>query len=162
MVKKLFLLGLISILFIVSACGKEETNNHEEHAAHSESGDLREQTASVDVLPKFLDSQSEDMRLVYQAAGKAADILQWIPCYCGCGESVGHKSNKNCFIYEIKEDGSVIWDDHGTRCGVCLKIAAQTVQMKQEGKTDLEIRQFIDDTYKSGYAKPTDTDMPTA
>lgn len=156
MLKKLVLLGLISIS-ILSACGKEGT---ESHAGHT--GDLREITSSVDVLPSFLDNQSEDIRLVYQAAGKAADVLQWIPCYCGCGESAGHKSNENCFIHEIKEDGSVVWDDHGTQCGVCLKIAAQTVQLKQEGKSNLEIRHFMDDMYNKGYAKPTDTAMPTA
>ena len=57
---------------------------------------------------------------------------------------------------------SVVWDAHGTQCGVCLKIAAQTVQLKQEGKSNLEIRHFIDDMYNKGYAKPTDTAMPTA
>lgn len=159
-VKKLLIIGLISIFFL-TACGKTDIDNHAEHG-EEHSGDLREQTASVHILPQFLADKSEEMRLVYQAAGIAADVLQWMPCYCGCGESVGHKSNKNCFIYEIKEDGSVVWDDHGTRCGVCLQIAAVTVQMKQEGKTNLEIRKFIDETYKEGYAKPTDTDMPAA
>jgi hypothetical protein len=97
---------------------------------------------------------------VYQLAGQSTELLQWIPCYCGCGESVGHKSNMNCFIKEVKSDGSVVWDDHGTRCNVCLQIAVQSVKMKSEGKTDKEIRQFIDNTYKKGYAKPTDTPMP--
>ena len=83
-----------------------------------------------------------------------------MPCYCGCGESAGHKSNLNCFIQEKREDGSIVWDDHGTRCLVCLEIAVQSAQLHKEGKSLKEIRQFIDDTYKEGYAKPTPTDMP--
>ncbi|WP_307554105.1 PCYCGC motif-containing (lipo)protein [Paenibacillus sp. V4I5] len=29
---------------------------------------------------------------------------------------------------------SVIWDDHGTRCGVCLQIAVQSIKPKLHHK----------------------------
>jgi hypothetical protein len=157
---KYFLKSWIAVsaltIFIIG-CGKQA--DHSTHADHT-SSDLREQTKSASVLPTFLNGQKEEIRLVYQLAGQSTQLLQWIPCYCGCGESVGHTSNMNCFIKEVKSDGSVVWDDHGTRCGVCLEIAVQSVKMKSEGKTDKEIRQYIDNTYKTGYAKPTDTPMP--
>jgi hypothetical protein len=159
---KYFLKGgiaLLAIAIFIVGCGKQSEENHSDHSEHA-SSDLREQTKSVATLPSFLNGQKEEIRLVYQLAGQSAELLQWIPCYCGCGESVGHKSNMNCFIKEVKSDGSVVWDDHGTRCDVCLQIAVQSVKMKSEGKTDKEIRQFIDNTYKKGYAKPTDTPMP--
>ncbi|MUT68538.1 PCYCGC motif-containing (lipo)protein [Paenibacillus sp. NEAU-GSW1] len=160
-------------MMLLSACGDGgEENDHSNHnsgeiqshdkTTHAANGDLQEKTASADVMPSFLANQPEDIRIVYQVAGKATDLLEWIPCYCGCGESAGHKSNLNCFIAEVQEDGSVVWDDHGTRCGVCLKIAAQSVQMKQDGKSTLEIRQWIDKNYAEGFAAPTDTKMPSA
>jgi len=108
-----------------------------------------------------LDGQNETIRLVYQAAGLSTDILKWMPCYCGCGESVGHKSNLNCFIKEVKSDGAIVWDDHGTRCGVCLQIAANSIRMTQDGKSLKEIRTIIDETYAEGFAKPTKTDFPS-
>lgn len=123
-------------------------------------GDLREVTASADVLPAFLDGQTKEIRTVYALAAQVSDVLPWIPCYCGCGESAGHKSNLNCFINEVREDGSIEWDDHGTRCGVCLDIAVESAKMKSEGKSLTEIRQTIDEKYKTGYAKPTPTPMP--
>ncbi len=95
---------------------------------------FKKKTASADALPRFLDKQPEDVRLVYEAAGKAADLLKWMPCYCGCGESAGHMSNMNCFIKEVQADGSVVWDDHGTRCGVCLQIAVKSIKMKQDAR----------------------------
>jgi hypothetical protein len=147
----------LSIAFVVSACG---SNKEQAHQGHSMNGDLQEKTTSASVLPTFLKSQPEQIRLVYEAAGKATDILKWIPCYCGCGESAGHTSNQNCFVKQVNGDGSVVWDDHGTRCGVCLQIAAESIKMKQEGKSLKEIRAFIDKTYEKGYAKPTDTPMP--
>lgn len=165
--RKRLMLVLLAVTLIVAACGQKVDTNHEkdplEVGQHHQlpNGDLQEVTASVTELPKFMDDKPEDMRLIYQVAGTATDILDYIPCYCGCGESADHKSNKNCFIDEVREDGSVVWDDHGTRCQACLEIAVQSVKMTQEGKTLTEVRNFIDETYKEGYAKPTDTPMPS-
>lgn len=158
-------LYIVFIVFalIISACGSSKpadtSDEHTEDGLHA-NGDIQELTASADVLPSFLDSQREEIRMVYGIAGQAADILEWMPCYCGCGESAGHKSNMNCFIKDINADGSILWDDHGTRCGVCLQIAVESVKLKQDGKSLKEIRTFIDEKYKKGYAKPTDTKMP--
>lgn len=150
--------AILAMVLVLAACGgKEAAPSHDGHAA---GGDLREKTASADKLPAFLKNQPDELRIVYQAAGKASDILQWMPCYCGCGDSVGHQSNLNCFIHEIHADGSVTWDDHGTRCGVCVQIAVTSIKLKQEGKSLKEIRDMIDETYKKGYAKPTKTPMP--
>jgi hypothetical protein len=143
------------------ACNSNKQASHDGHAAADHAGkDIQEKTASLQVLPKFLDNQREEIKLTYQLAGLSADLLQWVPCYCGCGESAGHLSNKNCFIKEINQDGSVVWDDHGTRCGVCLNIAIESARLKKDGLTDKEIRTYIDDKYKSGFAKPTPTPMP--
>lgn len=159
--RKIYYLLLAAALFILSSCGTDNTQ-HSGHAHHAPNGDLQEETASLEKLPSFLDNQSPEVVLAYTAASKLEDTLQWIPCFCGCGESAGHKSNLNCFIHEVREDGTALWDDHGTRCGVCIQIALTAAQLKQQGKSNLEIRQFIDQQYSSGYAKPTNTPMPNA
>jgi len=169
LLKKLLSIFALSLL-VLSACGvdkkvvEKNQNEAQKEASHEEhahaSGDIQEETASADVLPSFLNNKSEDIRLVYQIAGQSTEILEWMPCYCGCGESVGHKSNLNCFIKEKREDGTIVWDDHGTRCLVCLEIAVQSAKMHKDGMDLKEIRQKIDDTYKEGYANPTPTDMP--
>jgi len=159
--KKLIFI-LVSALLVLSACGKEATKeNHEGHTEHIENGDIQETTVSADVLPAFLDNQSEDMKLVYQVSAKAQDVLKWMPCYCGCGDSAGHMSNFNCFVHEIKENGEVVWDDHGTRCAACLETAVMAINMTQQGKSLEEVRNAIDEAFKEGYAAPTDTPMPS-
>ncbi|RUS47860.1 hypothetical protein ELR57_07490 [Cohnella sp. AR92] len=161
-----WLLTGLALLLLLAACGGKggESGASElgGNAHLHESGDLQEETASLTDMPSFLQGQSELVGLAYTAAAKLKDTLQYIPCYCGCGESAGHTSNLDCFIAGVREDGTVIWDDHGTRCGVCQHIAIQSAQLKQQGKTDLEIRQFIDQNYSEGYAASTDTSMPQA
>lgn len=140
-----------------------ETKEHMNHTNHQHTlanGDLQEETASAKILPSFLDQKSEDLKLVYKAAGQATEILKWMPCYCGCAESANHKSNLNCFIKEVKDDGSVVWDDHGTRCIVCVEIAIKSIKQSQEGASLKEIRNQIDHDYNEGYSEPTPTPMP--
>jgi hypothetical protein len=152
---------LLTLTLFVVGCGKQEDEHaNADHSVNHLSGDIQEKTASLKELPTFLNGLNENISMIYAVAGQNAELLDWMPCYCGCAESVGHKSNKNCFIKEMNEDGSVVWDDHGTRCGVCMEIAVESARMKQEGKSEKEIRQYIDEKYKEGYAPPTNTPMP--
>ncbi|HZG84577.1 PCYCGC motif-containing (lipo)protein [Paenibacillus sp.] len=152
---------LFASLLAVAGCGAAGdggAGHAGEHADahHTANGDLRETTASLTALPSFLDEQPEAVRNAYLIAAMSADTLDFIPCYCGCGESAGHLSNKNCFISEIRDDGSVEWDDHGTRCGVCLQIAVEAAAMKKDGASLQDIREAIDAKYKDvGPATPT-------
>ncbi|GIN23002.1 MAG TPA: hypothetical protein DEO65_14720 [Bacillus bacterium] len=159
--KKLFIVALIMINMVLAACsnsGKEqaEENNHE--GKEMQIGDIREETGGPQELPEFLNGKPEDMQVVYQAVALNKALLEKMPCYCGCGDSVGHKDNYDCFIHENKEDGRIVWDDHGTKCIVCLEIAAQSISDYQNGKPIKEIRNEIDEKYKEGYAEPTPTE----
>ncbi|GFN31749.1 PCYCGC domain-containing protein [Paenibacillus xylaniclasticus] len=145
-----------------SAGHDHEAKEHEHgHIQYAVNGDLQETTESLDVLPSFLSGLPDEVSLAYQTAATLRSTLESIPCYCGCGGSAGHRSNLDCFIHEIHDDGSVVWDDHGTKCDVCIETAFQTALMLKEGKSVKEIRISIDDSYKTGYAAPTPTPMPS-
>ncbi|HFK1753452.1 TPA: PCYCGC domain-containing protein [Bacillus cereus] len=169
---KKYVFSLLAVLsLILAGCGSTGTNDQKsseskqeehDHASHTQQADIQEKTKGVDTLPAFLDKLDPQMKDIYTVAGQNAELLDWIPCYCGCGESVGHKNNKNCFIREIKKNGEVVWDSHATTCVNCLEIAVESASMKQKGKSTLEIRNYIDNKYKEGYGKPTPTPMPKA
>lgn len=163
-IRAVLLSSATAFTLLLSACSdqpevKESTSNeeHADHGDHSSTGDIREETKGLGFLPSFLEDKPEDMQLIYSAAAKNRELLENIPCYCGCGESANHKNNYDCFVYENKENGAIVWDDHGTKCGVCLEIAAQSVLQLQGGKSIKEIRSEINEKYKEGYAKPTPT-----
>ncbi|MGI8316337.1 PCYCGC motif-containing (lipo)protein [Halobacillus mangrovi] len=157
--KGILIIGLILGSFLTGCSSDEDSTSQSGEETNTEhvNGDLREETADKDKLPAFLNDKSEDMQTLYTAVSQNKDLLENMPCYCGCGESVGHKNNYDCFIHENKEDGSVVWDDHATKCGVCLEIAAQSIIDHQEGKSIKQIRQDIDQTYGEDYAEPTPT-----
>ncbi|MEX2105013.1 MAG: PCYCGC motif-containing (lipo)protein, partial [Bacilli bacterium] len=44
----------------------------------------------------------------------------------------------------------------------CMQIAVESSKMKQDGKSTLDIRHYIDEKYSEIGAKPTPTPMPKA
>ncbi|MWV43047.1 hypothetical protein GRF59_05340 [Paenibacillus sp. HJL G12] len=159
---RITVLGVILSSMLLAGCGAKEDNtsasHQDSHQQVAANGDVQEMTMGMDKLPVFLDSLDPSLKTAYTTAASVKDILGSIPCYCGCGESAGHKSNLNCFIKEENADGSVVWDDHGTRCGVCVETAMTVSELSKQGKSVKEIRTIIDKTYSTGeYANPTPT-----
>ncbi|MCI3919556.1 PCYCGC domain-containing protein [Paenibacillus sp. TRM 82003] len=160
--KKVLAIAIVSLSALAGCSGGgEATHTHEEAHHHAPNGDLRETTSSLETLPTFLDGQQAIVKDAYRVAAANAELLEWIPCYCGCGQSAAHLNNKNCFIHEIREDGTVVWDDHGTRCGVCLQIAIESAVMAKDGMSTKEIRDAIEQKYEGGTGAPTPTPMPS-
>jgi len=92
-----FLTGLITL--ILSACG-----------SGSSKPELK--LAPVSSLSPEIQNAPVIVREAYQFALANQESLQKIPCYCGCGQS-GHTSVKDCFVQEVRADGTVIWDEMG-------------------------------------------------
>ena len=108
-----------------------ESKEEHDHASHTQQADIQEKTKGVDTLPTFLDKLDPQMKDIYTVAGQNAELLDWIPCYCGCGESVGHKTIKIALFVKLK-NGEVVWDSHATTCVNCLEIAVESASMKQK------------------------------
>jgi hypothetical protein len=55
----------------------------------------------------------ETVRAAYEFAARHPEVLQYIPCFCGCERS-GHKHNTDCFVAGRTASGAVTsWDYHG-------------------------------------------------
>ena len=56
----------------------------------------------------------EQVRQAYIFAARNPGVLEYVPCYCGCGETDGHTSNVDCFVASRASNGAVeSWDTHG-------------------------------------------------
>ena len=65
--------------------------------------------ASPLTFPASVATASPDLRALYEFAARRPDVLRYLPCFCGCGWV--HKSNYDCFIDEVRADGTVLIDD---------------------------------------------------
>ena len=59
--------------------------------------------------PEQFSKASARIQETYRFAVANQDLLQWMPCFCGCGEW-GHTSNADCYVQEARGDGSVLLD----------------------------------------------------
>ena len=96
-----------------------------------------------------------NVRQAYEYAASSQQILQFMPCYCGCG-GLGHEDNLSCFVAQFARDGWVVLDAHAAACGTCVGIALDAMALERQGVGVREIRRSIDEKWsKVGPGTPT-------
>lgn len=116
--------------------------------------------APLSSLPDFVQNAVPATQQAYQFALANPEMLISQPCYCGCN-AMGHMNNKDCYISGVDENDAVTFDNHAVGCGICVYITQDVMRLTREGKSQLEIRQYIDESY-SKYGPSTDTPLPEA
>ena len=58
-------------------------------------------------VPAF--AQGGETEKLYRWAAPRERCMRYFQCTCGC-EGEGHKSNWNCYVKEVRADGTVVWD----------------------------------------------------
>ena len=100
---------------------------------------------------------------VYEFAARHPEVLNYMPCFCGCERSAGHRGNHDCFVRRRDAQGRVVeWDSHGYGCAVCIDVARDAMQMFNAGATVTSIRAAIDAKYASRFPSTTPTPKPPA
>jgi len=97
----------------------------------------------------------------YAFALARPDVLQWLPCYCGC-TGIPHRSNLDCYFQRREVRGTYSYEEHASFCDICVKTANLASDMLLEGKTMVQIRGAVDSTFGGGAVPGTDTPMPPA
>ena len=100
----------------------------------------------MDQMPADVQSAPVTVQQAYQFAAANPDVMQNLPCYCGCGD-IGHTSNYSCYISSVDEQGGIAFDSHALGCSICVDITQDTMRLLREGKSVAEIRASIDATY---------------
>lgn len=66
--------------------------------------------APLSDLPSNLQEASESVQIAYRFALANRELLEEIPCFCGCG-GMGHTSNYDCYVADEGADG-LLFDYH--------------------------------------------------
>jgi hypothetical protein len=130
----LLLIGLIALTSL-PACTSQST----ESAIHLD-------MTSMDQMPAEVQSAPVTVQEAYQFNAANPDIMENIPCYCGCG-NVGHTSNYDCYVADVDAAGTLTFDNHALGCSICVDITQDVMRMLKDGKSPQDARTYIDATY---------------
>lgn len=132
---KLLLPALVAVLLTtaISAC-----------SAKSQSTELH--MMPLGEMPAEVQSAPMSVQAAYQFNAANPDIMQDIPCYCGC-DDIGHTSNYDCYVSDVDASGKITFDNHALGCSICVDITQDVMRMLRDGKSPQDARAYIDATY---------------
>ncbi len=134
------LIGFILVLLIAVGCTRDQTQ------------EIELKMASLAEMPKEVRQSPVSVQQAYQFNIANPDIMQEIPCYCGCG-AVGHHSNFNCYA-KIDANEKLTFDGHALGCSICVDITLDTMRLLKQGQDIPAIQAYVDQKY-SRYGPPT-------
>lgn len=127
-------IGLLSFSYFWASKGEERTN-----------------------LPKYA-RRTAEVQAAYEYTLENPELLESIPCYCNC-RRLGHQDVSQCFVREFKENGLVVFDEHGADCAICYSTVLDSKSLFEQRMSVREIRDYIDNKY-SFYGQGTNTPLP--
>jgi Protein of unknown function with PCYCGC motif len=124
---------------------------------------MKAHTGPLPALPPVPFTPSHPMAIVqqvYEFAARHPEVLQHMPCYCGC-ERIGHDGNHDCFVKTRTANGTVTeWEPHGIGCAICLDVGTDAMSLFNTGSSVRQIRAAIEKKYASHFSSSTSTPRP--
>lgn len=132
--RKIFLLLVFLSMVVVAGTACTATNEADLHMM------------PLDQMPLDVQMAPVVVQQAYQFASANPDVMQDIPCYCGCG-NIGHTSNYACYVSQVDDKGVLTFDNHALGCSICVDITLDVMRLMRDGKSPQEARIYIDTTY---------------
>ncbi len=88
-----------------------------------------------------------DLSGPYAFAATHEEVLQRIPCYCGCVRD-GHDSVLQCYLAGSRADGMPLWTNHSFDCEMCIHIVREVMLMTSLRMSIADIRRTIETKYE--------------
>jgi hypothetical protein len=158
--------ALAAALSVTVGLGAQQPHNHGVPAAAGAArrvAPMKAHSGPLPALPRVNFQPPRPMPVVqqvYEFAALHPEVLQYVPCYCGC-ERVGHNGNHDCFVKSRAANGRVAeWDAHGIGCTICIDVANDARLMFNAGQKPDAIRAAIEKKYGSHFPSSTPTPKP--
>jgi hypothetical protein len=109
--------------------------------------------------PGYVKDLPAEGQAAYAYALARPDVLQWLPCYCGC-TGIPHRSNLDCYFVRREVKGTFAYEEHASFCDICIRTANMASEMLAKGSTMTQVRAAVDSTFGGGAVPGTDTPVP--
>lgn len=152
----LLIVALAGTAATAAACGADHASSPTSQAQPSMAAMDTAHAAAWAARPDYT-HVSQRTEEAYLYAMEHPLVLDWMPCYCGCG-GLGHGSNLDCY-FEPSAGGTIVFEEHASYCAICVDITLRTKQLANSGATLASIRTAIDAEF-GGAGPGTDTARP--
>jgi hypothetical protein len=112
---KKYIFPILTAFTLVTGCSStedqtsKEEQNSDGHGQHEQSAPvLTYKIGSDDWSAITTYSDSPEVLEAYQFAVAHPEVLNYMPCYCGCYEEDGHTSNTNCFVDHVEGNTAIL------------------------------------------------------
>jgi len=157
----LLLFALISVP--VAVAGQHAHSSSTPAVTPARIAPMKAHTGPLPALPPVPYAPSRPMAIVqqvYEFAARHPEVLQYVPCYCGC-ERMSHNGNHDCFVKARKANGTVTeWEPHGIGCAICLDVGRDAMTLFNSGAAVPQIRTAIERKYAAHFPSSTPTPKP--
>lgn len=62
------------------------------------------------VWPDFVLRAGAEIQRLYEFQVLNGELMRYMPCFCGCGQSAGHQNNRDCYVASVSAEGAVVFD----------------------------------------------------
>ena len=120
--RRFLALGLASVAAVAagSSCSSGDSNaprgadqtddDFSARFAQFEAGPATNGDLSKVVWPDFVTDAGPEVKRLYEFQITNGELMRYMPCFCGCGQNAGHRSNRDCYVQRVNADGSVVLD----------------------------------------------------
>jgi Protein of unknown function with PCYCGC motif len=154
---------LLAMTFTMATLIADQHVHETAQAAPKPVAPMKAHVGPIPPLPQVSFAPSRPMPMVqqvYEFAARHPEVLQYVPCYCGC-ERMSHNGNHDCFVKSRAVSGRVTeWESHGVGCAVCLDVGRDAMTLFNSGNSVAQIRAAIDKKYGSYFTSSTPTPRP--
>ena len=106
--------------------------------------------APAGTLPWAVSRADPGTLAAYRAALSHPDVLASVPCLCGCQQSLGHRSNLDCYLAGEAAHGTITYATHGVDCAVCQAITQLALDGARQGLSGPQLKDLVLAHYGAG------------
>lgn len=98
-----------AMMLLVTGCSSQKTEPSAQHDHGQASVPvMKYEIGSNDWSALEAYAPKDDVMEAYQFAVDHPEVLNYMPCYCGCYEDDGHTSNTHCFVDQVEDNVAIL------------------------------------------------------
>lgn len=105
---KSILAASLAVLLLITGCSQTSEESNQKGHGQAAAPVMKYEVGSNDWSALEAFSPKDNVKEAYQFAVDHPEVLNYMPCYCGCYEEDGHTSNTDCFVEKVENNVAIL------------------------------------------------------